>query len=171
MISSSSLILRPPKVGRWKYFIGICGGVVRSLEREFRAPPWGPRPGPSGEGWLQLGEGAGGAASPHREAEGGRAAAGPARKEKLLPAEATHGPARLRGALCLPGTVGPRPASQGGRPRDTHITSRLQSKWALSGPRGRTRFPLFRLDPIQKCQTQLPGSTGIFGALNSGPHR
>lgn len=116
MISSSSLILRPPKVRRWKYFIGICGGVVRSLERELRAPPWGPRPGPSGEGWLQLGEGAGGAASPHREAEGGRAAAGPARKEKLLPAEATHGPARLRGALsprdrraqaCISGGGGP----------------------------------------------------------------
>lgn len=39
------------------------------------------------------------------------------------------------------------------------------------GKGGRKLFPCFRHDPFQKCQTQLPGRTGIFGAVNSCPPR
>lgn len=99
-------------------------------------------------------------------AEGGRAAAWPARKENLLPAEAARSPA------CLPGAPSPRDhpaqACTTGRGRGTLTLLRDPSRNGHSlGREGRRLFPPFRHDPIQKCPMQLPGRTGIFGALNT----
>lgn len=102
------------------------------------------------------GEGAGGAASPHGEAEGRRAG----RRRRASPERK----AASSGSNSRPRSPPRRLVSQGpsgpglhlrGRPRDTHITWRLQSGWAFSGPRGRTRSPLFRLDP----HSELPNAT------------
>lgn len=98
-------------------------------------------------------------------AEAGRAAAWPARKENLL-AEAARSPA------CLPGAPSPRdrPAQActmgGGRGTLTLLRDSRRNGHSL-GREGRKLFPPFRHDPIHKCPMQLPGRTGIFGALNS----
>lgn len=164
-ISSSSLILGPPKVMGWKYLTGTCG-VTSSYLRVLGAPPHCPRPGPSRPGWLQLGEEGGGrAASPHsgasegrRGAEGGRAAAWPARKENLLPTEAARILACLRGAPSP--RVRPAQAWATGRGRGTLTLLRDSSRNGHS--LGRRLFPPFGHDPIQKCPMQVPGRTGIF---------
>nr|XP_008538963.1 PREDICTED: uncharacterized protein LOC103564802 [Equus przewalskii] len=103
-------------------------------------------------------------------AQGGRAAAWPARKENLLPAEAVPSPARLLGSP----SPRDRPALAWptGRGRGTLDSLRDSCRNGHSlGRRGCRLFPPFRHDPIQKSQMKLPGRTGIFGALNSWPSR
>lgn len=166
-ISSSSLILGPSKVMGWKYLTGTCG-VTSSYLRVLGAPPHCPRPGPPvpGEagrrGWRASG------LAPQwslRGAEGGRAAAWPARKENLLPTEA----ARI--LACLRGAPSPRdrPAQAWATGRGRGTLTLLRDSSRNGHSLGRRLFPPFGHDPIQKCPMQVPGRTGIFRALNSCP--
>lgn len=142
--------------------------IISSYLRELGAPPRGPRPGPSRLAWLQLGGGKGVVVERPRPtgslrgAEEGRPASCPARKENLLPAEAALSP------TCLSGAPSPRD-----RPAQACATGRgiltllRESSWNghSLGPEERRLFPPFRHNPIQKCPMQLPGRTGIFGAV------
>lgn len=100
-----------------------------------------------------------------RGAEGGRAAAWPARKENLLPTEATRIPACLRGAPSPRDRPAQACATGRGRGTLTLLRDSSRNEHAL----GRRLFPPFGHDPIQKCPMQVPCRTGIFRALNSCP--
>lgn len=131
-----------------------------------RAPK--PPPDPAGCSWAR---GARGAASPYREPQRGGGRAGrPARKENVLPAEAAVSRAHFLGSTSAAGRLaGGCLTGQGRRA----LTSLCDSSWNghSLGCRELWLFPPFRHDPVQKCQMQLPGRTGIFGTLTSCPPR
>lgn len=172
MMFSSSLVLSSPKVGDWKYLIGTCGGVVTSSLWELGSPPAASVEAPRVPAGCSRVWGTGKAASPDREPQGverGRAAAWPARKKSCFQRKRLWVP--LASSTLSPRNR-PAQACTTGRGRGT-LTSLSYSSWNghSLGRGGRTLSPPFRHDPIQKCQTQLPGTTEIIGALNSCPSR
>lgn len=146
--------------------------IISSYLWELGAPPRGPRPGLSRFAWLQLGGGEGVVVAVEwprptgslRGAEEGRAAACPARKENLLPAEAALSPACLLGAPSLRDCPAQACATGLGQGILTLLRESSRNGHSL-GHKGRRLFPPFRHNPIPKCPMQLPGRTGIFGAV------
>lgn len=122
----------------------LRGGVVRSsTSRELRATP---RPLPSQLAAARRREPV---EPPHptgnlkgAEGGGGRAAAWPARKENLLPAEAALSSASPICALSPRGCSACSGLTHGSGPRDTYLTSPLLSEWVLPGARGAQAIPI-----------------------------
>lgn len=141
--------------------MGSRGGVAGCSGRRGS----GPRGcGQGREGWS------GGRAPPEtpERRRGGRAAAGPARKENLLPAEAVRSPLALS-ALRLLGVGRPGPAPPiGEEGRALHVATTAGT--ALSR-RERGLVSPFLSHPLRKCPMQLPGRAGISGAPSSCPPR